>query len=236
MPSGIAGFGRGEDSLPSQMGVKRFSYCLLSHKFDDLPENSNLVLQVSSTGNKKSNGLSYTPFRKNNNAFHDYYYVNLRSVIIGGKRVKIPEIGTGGNGGTIVDSGSTFTFMEHEIFDLVAKEFDKKLSNFTRAKKVEGESELSLCFDFSGVKTVPFPELVFQFKGGAKMKLPVENYFKLVGEVGCLTVITDRVSAPGRRSGPAIILGNYQQQNFNVEFDLENDRFGFGPQMCEKSA
>jgi len=241
-PSGIAGFGRGEDSLPSQMGLKRFSYCLLSHQFDDSPENSNLVLQVSSTGDRKTNGLRYTPFRKNpstnNTAFLEYYYVNLRSVVIGGKRVKIPEIGTDGNGGTIVDSGSTFTFMEREIYDLVAKEFEKQLSNFTRAKDVEGESGLSLCYDFTGVKTVPFPELVFQFKGGAKMKLPIENYFSLVGDgkVACLTVITDGVSAPERSGGPAIILGNYQQQNFNVEYDLENDRFGFGPQRCEKSA
>jgi hypothetical protein len=245
-PSGIAGFGRGKDSLPSQMGLKRFSYCLLSHHFDDSPENSNLVLQLSSTGDTKSKGLSYTPFRKNpstnNTAFLEYYYVNLRSIVIGGKRVKIPltvsEPGIDGNGGTIVDSGSTFTFMEKEIFDLVSKEFENQLKNFTRAKEVEGVSGLNLCFDFTGVKTVPFPEVVFQFKGGAKMKLPVENYFSLVGEgdVACLTVITDGVAAPERSGGPAIILGNYQQQNFNVEYDLENDRFGFGPQSCQKSA
>jgi hypothetical protein len=70
------------------------------------------------------------------------------------------------------------------------------------------------------------------------MKLPVENYFSLVGEgdVACLTVVTDGVAAPERSGGPAIILGNYQQQNFNVEYDLENDRFGFGPQSCQKSA
>ncbi|CAJ2632270.1 unnamed protein product [Trifolium pratense] len=246
-PSGIAGFGRGEDSLPSQMGLKRFSYCLLSHQFDDSPENSNLVLQVSSTGDTKTKGLSYTPFRKNpstnNTAFLEYYYVNLRSIAIGGKRVKIPltvsEPGIDGNGGTIVDSGSTFTFMEKEIFDLVSKEFEKQLKNFTRAKEVEETSGLSLCFDFTGViKTVSLPEVVFQFKGGAKMKLPVENYFSLVGEgdVVCLTFVTDGVSAPERSGGPAIILGNYQQQNFNVEYDLENDRFGFGPQSCQKSA
>ncbi|GAU17481.1 hypothetical protein TSUD_340240 [Trifolium subterraneum] len=149
------------------MGLKRFSYCLLSHQFDDSPENSNLVLQVSSTGDTKTKGLSYTPFRRNpstnNTAFLEYYYVNLRSIVIGGKRVKIPltvsEPGIDGNGGTIVDSGSTFTFMEKEIFDLVSKEFENQLKNFTRAKEIEGTSGLSLCYDFTGViKTVSFPE------------------------------------------------------------------------------
>ncbi|GAU44575.1 hypothetical protein TSUD_139480 [Trifolium subterraneum] len=174
VPAGIVGFGRDNDSLPSQIGLKRFSYCLLSHQFDDSPENSYLVLQVTSTGDTKTKGLSYTPFRKNlstnNTSFLQYYYVNLRSVVIGGKHVKIPltvsEPGIDGNGGTIVDSGSTFTFMEKEIFDLVVEEFEKQLANFTRAKEIEGSSGLSLCFNFTGVKTVPFPEVVFQFKGG----------------------------------------------------------------------
>ncbi|KAI3505016.1 hypothetical protein L1887_26864 [Cichorium endivia] len=42
-PSGIAGFGRGPASLPVQMGLKKFSYCLVSHRFDDAPVSSELV-------------------------------------------------------------------------------------------------------------------------------------------------------------------------------------------------
>ncbi|KAK2370363.1 putative aspartyl protease [Trifolium repens] len=67
-----------------------------------------------------------------------------------------------------IDSGSIFIFMEKEVFDLVAKEFQKQLVNFTRAKEVEATSGLSLCFDFTGVKTVPFPEVVFNLKGVRK--------------------------------------------------------------------
>lgn len=245
-PSGIAGFGRGPESLPSQMGLKKFSYCLLSHNFDDSPESSDLILQTGSTGDSKTNGLSYTPFRKNpsgsNAAFREYYYLTLRSVVVGGERVKIPfeflVPGPDGNGGTIVDSGSTFTFMERPVFDLVAREFEKQLGNFTRAKDIEAQTGLRPCFDFSGIKTVPFPELTFQFKGGAKMTLPVSNYFSLIGdsEVACLTIVSDGVSGPERNGGPAMILGNYQQQNFYVQYDLENDRFGFRPQSCQKNA
>ncbi|XP_061338026.1 probable aspartyl protease At4g16563 [Gastrolobium bilobum] len=246
-PSGIAGFGRGKESLPSQMGLKRFSYCLISHRFDESPENSDLILQIDSTGGAKTRGLSYTPFHRNpsvnNSAFREYYYVTLRKVIVGGKQVKIPfkvlEPGSDGNGGTVVDSGSTFTFMEKPVYDLVAQEFEKQLANYTRAKDVETQSGLSPCFNFSGVKKVPFPELTFQFKGGAKMALPVANYFSLFGdaEVACLIIVSDGGAAgPARAGGPAIILGNYQQQNFYVEYDLENERFGFRPQSCKRSA
>ncbi|KAL1314073.1 hypothetical protein HN51_040803 [Arachis hypogaea] len=246
-PAGIAGFGRGKESLPSQMNLKRFSYCLVSHRFDDAPVKSDLILHIGSSGGSKTAGVSYTPFRANpaaanNSAFGEYYYVTLRKILVGGKRVKAPyallEPGLDGNGGTIVDSGSTFTFMEKPVFEVVAKEFEKQMKNFTRAKDVEDQSGLSPCFDFKGSKTVPLPELTFQFKGGAKMTLPVADYFSLVGrpDVACLTIVTDGGAAgPARAGGPSIILGNYQQQNYYVEYDLENQRFGFRPQNCQKS-
>ncbi|RVW20825.1 Aspartic proteinase nepenthesin-2 [Vitis vinifera] len=94
-PSGIAGFGRGPSSLPKQMGLKKFSYCLLSHRFDDSPKSSKMTLYVGpDSKDDKTGGLSYTPFRKNpvssNSAFKEYYYVTLRHIIVGDKRVKIP--------------------------------------------------------------------------------------------------------------------------------------------------
>ncbi|CAJ1967225.1 unnamed protein product [Sphenostylis stenocarpa] len=239
-PAGIAGFGRGPDSLPSQMNLTGFSYCLLSHQFDDSSETSDLVLHTSSPGNENTSGVSYTPFQKNpstkNPAFGSYYYISLMRIIVGEKRVQVPtrflEPDVDGKGGSIVDSGSTFTFMERPIFYLVAQEFSKQV-NYTRAREVEQESGLSPCFVVSG--TASFPELRFEFLGGAKMRLPQTNYFSLVGkpDVACLTIVTDDVAGPGVASGPAVILGNYQQQNLYVEYDLRNERFGFRSQNCK---
>lgn len=137
-----------------------------------------------------------------------------------------------------MDSGSTFTFMERPAYDLVVKEFVKQLGNYSRAEDVEAQSGLGPCFNISGAKTVNFPKFTLQFKGGAKMTLPVENYFSLIddSEVVCLTIVSDGGAGPATTSGPAIILGNYQQQNFHIEYDLENERFGFGPQSCKRKA
>ncbi|KAL6337469.1 hypothetical protein AAG906_036783 [Vitis piasezkii] len=243
-PSGIAGFGRGPSSLPKQMGLKKFSYCLLSHRFDDSPKSSKMTLYVGpDSKDDKTGGLSYTPFRKNpvssNSAFKEYYYVTLRHIIVGDKRVKIPYsfmvAGSDGNGGTIVDSGSTFTFMEKPVFEAVATEFDRQMANYTRAADVEARSGLKPCFNLSGVGSVALPSLVFQFKGGAKMELPVANYFSLVGDLSvlCLTIVSNEAVGSTLSSGPSIILGNYQSQNFYTEYDLENQRFGFRRQRCK---
>ncbi|GLT90089.1 hypothetical protein SLE2022_080410 [Rubroshorea leprosula] len=242
-PAGVVGFGRSPESLPSQMGLNKFSYCLVSRRFDDKPVGSTMVLESgSSSGDTKTKGLSYTPFHDNpvtsNSASQDYFYVTLRKIIVGDKPVKVPYRylvpGSDGNGGTIVDSGSTFTFMERPIFLAVAQEFVKQMGNYSRATSVEFRSGLSPCFNISGQKSGDLPELIFHFKGGAKMALPVENYFAFVADssVICLTVVTDNALSPGVSGGPAIILGSFQQQNYYVEYDLLNKRLGFAKQSC----
>ena len=246
--AGIVGFGRTPESLPSQLGLSKFSYCLISQRFNDTSESSDLVLYRGSSSDAKTPGLSYTPFRKNpvsnDSALRDYYYVDLLKVIVGCKSVNIPykylvpENNAYGNGGTIVDSGTTYTSMEKPIFDAMATAFEAEMGNFPRASAdVEASTGSNLCFKITGLKfeKIKFPELTFEFKGGAKMELPVANYFEPV-DVGnssfvCLTIVA--VSTLDS-DGPAIILGNTQQQNFYVEFDLKNDKFGFRKQTCNK--
>lgn len=245
-PSGIAGFGRGRGSLPVQMGVKKFSYCLVSHRFDDAPVSSDLVLVTASDSGRKSGKsggvISYTPLRKNpltsNSAFQEYYYVTLRKITVGSKPVKVPYSflvpGSDGNGGTIVDSGTTFTYIDSEAFEPVAQEFEKQMSQYNRAIDVENQSGLRPCFNISGHETVFFPDLVFYFKGGAKMALPLADFFSFYDtSFVCLTLVSNnRNISSEAKFGPSIILGNYQQQNYYMEYDLENERLGFREQTC----
>ncbi|KAJ8899972.1 hypothetical protein K2173_024083 [Erythroxylum novogranatense] len=243
-PEGIAGFGRSVESIPSQLGLRRFAYCLVSRRYDDTPVSSDLILFTGSgKGDTKTEGLHYTPFSKNPNAssaiFQSHYYVPLRKINVGDKHVKIPYsllvTKPDGNGGTIVDSGTTFTFMERAVFEPVSGEFVKQMANFALATDIQNLTGLSPCFKISGNETVGFPDLVFQFKGGANMKLPLENYIAFVArDVVCLTIVTDNNAiGPGRvHGGPAIILGSFQQQNYYIEYDLEDDRFGFKRHQC----
>lgn len=244
-PAGIAGFGRGPESLPSQMRLKRFSYCLVSRRFDDLPVSSPLVLNSGSeSGESKTNGLIYAPFRENpsgsNAAFREFYYLSLRRILIGGKPVKFPYRylvpNSAGNGGAIIDSGSTFTFLDKPIFEAVAGELEKQMEKYPRSTIVEAQSGLRPCFDISKDETAEFPELVLKFKGGAKLALPAANYLALVTDsnVVCLTMMTDEGvgGVGGGGGGPAIIIGAFQQQNVLVEYDLTKERIGFLKQKC----
>ena len=121
---GIAGFGRTRESLPSQLGLSKFSYCLISQWFSNTSESSDLVLYRGSSSDAETPGLSYTPFRKNP-SFPFFYYADLLEVIVGKSVIipckYVPE--NNGNGGTMVDSGTTFTSMKGPIFDVVAGAF-----------------------------------------------------------------------------------------------------------------
>ncbi|CAN4099034.1 unnamed protein product [Withania somnifera] len=230
-PAGIAGLGRGLASLPSQLGVKKFSYCLISHRFDDTGKSSNLALDF--TDSKKSADLSYTPLLKNpvvagKNALSVYYYVGLRKITY-----LTPD--SNGNGGSIVDSGTTFTYMNRGVLEPVLNAFVKQVKVIPRTESIEILTGLRPCYNISRHKTVSLPELKLHYKGGAEMALPLANYFSIAGEtdVICLTMITDSAFGPELSTGPSIILGNFQMQNFLVEFDLKNEKFGFRQQMCK---
>ncbi|KAL2511028.1 Eukaryotic aspartyl protease family protein [Abeliophyllum distichum] len=246
-PAGVAGFGRGIYSLPSQLGLKKFSYCLVSHKFDNTPKSRMLVMDTESKSDQKTKNFSYTPMLKNPVqpgiiAFSEYYYIGLRRITIGGKKVKVPykylSPDSNGNGGTIVDSGSTFTYMNQAVFDLVTNTFVEQLKGYERARNVESLTGSMPCFDISRHKTVAMPELKLHFKGGAEMALPLENYFISVNDnevvVTCLAIVTSKM-LPGQEitGGPSIILGNFLMQNFHVEYDLGNERFGFRQDSCK---
>lgn len=243
-PSGIAGFGRGPESLPAQMGLKKFSYCLVSHRFDDTPVSSEIILVGGGSGAaEKRGGIHYTPFGKNpttgNSAFQDYYYLTLKKITVGRIEVKVPHKllrpDSAGTGGAVLDSGTTFTFMENHVFEPVAQEFEKQMrKNYSRAVEIENQSGLRPCFNVSGEKSFTLPELSFHFKGGKRMELTLANYFSFLGDsVVCLTMVTDNPVGGGIGPGPAIILGNYQQQNFYVEYDLEKSRLGFRRKLCK---
>ena len=117
---GLVGFGRGPFSLPSQLSqltsVNIFSYCLIP--FQDATNLTSTLL----FGASNSNGLQleFTPI-VNNPDILTYYWVNMTGISINGTAVNIPQAPLAWNstsfaGGTIFDSGTTFTVFSQDIY------------------------------------------------------------------------------------------------------------------------
>lgn len=266
-PIGVAGFGRGKLSLPAQLASSapdignHFSYCLVSHSFDTtrvrMP--SPLILgRYTSVGENKEKqtesfrgGFAYTPMLKNPK--HPYFYcVGLEGVSVGKKNIQAPEtlrrVDRRGNGGMVVDSGTTFTMLPKKFYDSVVTEFDRRVRLvYKRANAVEDRTGLGPCYyvdikikSSTTTNAVTVPEMFLHFGGNSSVAMPKRNYFyefvdggedgKTKRKVGCMMLMNG--GDHEESGGPAGLLGNYQQQGFEVVYDLEKGRVGFARRKC----
>ncbi|KAF7100154.1 hypothetical protein CFC21_101692 [Triticum aestivum] len=124
--SGIAGFGRGPMSLPSQLKVHRFFHCLTtivesgtSPVFLGTPDN----LEAHVTGPIQS-----TPFVPNiGSALSSFYYLSLKGITVGKTRLPFDAsafaLKRDGSGGTIIDSGTSITILQRAMFRSLRQAF-----------------------------------------------------------------------------------------------------------------
>ncbi|KAG6416268.1 hypothetical protein SASPL_123694 [Salvia splendens] len=253
-PIGVAGFGRGRLSFPAQLArtspeiANYFSYCLISHSFhaDRVLKPSPLILgrhekkkkkrldSDSEDGETEQVMYSYTPMLYNPK--HPYFYcIGLEAVSIGNVKIPAPEslrrVDRRGDGGMVVDSGTTFTMLPRGFYRAVVGEFGRGVRH-RRARGVEERTGLSPCY--YGESFADIPRVTWHFGRNATVEMPRENYFYefVDGEagkrVGCVMVMDGGEEG----GGPAGLLGNYQQQGFEVVYDLEAKRLGFAKRKC----
>ncbi|KAF9685400.1 hypothetical protein SADUNF_Sadunf03G0050700 [Salix dunnii] len=212
-PIGVAGFGRGVLSLPAQLATlspqlgNQFSYCLVSHSFDSdrVRRPSPLILGRYDHDEKerKENGVNKPSF----------VYTSMLD------NPKHPYFYCVGLEGISVGRKK-----------IPAPEFLRKEN-----------TGLSPCYYFAN-NVVNVPSVVLHFVGnGSGVALPRRNYFYefldggdgkgMKRKVGCLMLMNggDEAELSG---GPGATLGNYQQQGFEVVYDLEKGRVGFARRQC----
>jgi hypothetical protein len=238
--AGIAGFGRGNVSLPSQLSPligDKFAYCLNDQNnssmilLGDMAVPTNITLNYTTFLNKSGSPSSFP-------GYNDLYCIGLQAVSIGGNLLTLPSnistFDSNGKGGTIIDSGTSFTTFPGAIYNQIASEFASQIA-YPRAPEIEATTLFGLCYNVSGVANanIQFPEFAFHFNGGSDMVLPQDNCFALAISLDyyCLTLVNGG-TALDNSGGNAAILGNYQQKNFYILYDREMNRLDFTQQAC----
>ncbi|PSS11533.1 Aspartyl protease [Actinidia chinensis var. chinensis] len=254
-PIGVAGFGRGVLSLPAQLTDfspqlgSQFSYCLVSHSFDANRVRRPSPLILGRYKRKEQLGqaepeFAYTPML-DNPKYPYFYSVGLEAISIGKRRIESPArlkmVDRGGNGGLVVDSGTTFTILPSDFYESVVAEFTHRVERgHNRAGRIEERTGLSPCYYFDDDVVAKVPVVVLHFGGNSSVVLPRRNYFyefldggddaKRKRKVGCVMLMNGGHDSEG--GGPVGTLGNYQQQGFEVVYDLEKRRVGFARRKC----
>ncbi|XP_062215786.1 aspartic proteinase nepenthesin-1-like [Phragmites australis] len=226
--TGIAGFGRGALSLPSQLKVENFSYC-----FTAITGSEPSTVLLGAPTNLYSNAgvvVQSTPLIQNSSSSLSAYYISLKGITVGSTRLPIPEsafaLKQDGTGGTIIDSGTGMTSLPQDAYKLVHDAFVAQVK--LPVRNSTASSFTQLCFSAPPRAKPDVPKLVLHFEA-ATLDLPRENYMFEIEDTGgsftCLAI----------NAGDGLtIIGNYQQQNMHVLYDLANNKLSFVPAQCNR--
>ncbi|KAG2552366.1 hypothetical protein PVAP13_9KG422500 [Panicum virgatum] len=225
--SGIAGFGRGALSLPSQLRVDNFSYCF-TNVTGSAP--SAVLLGLPANLYDSASGAAQTTQLIQSSANPTFYYLSLKSITVGSERLPVPEsafaLRGNGSGGTIIDSGTSVTLLPPLVYGVLHDAFVSQVD-------LPVTNDEPLCFAVSSAaagKKQEVPKLELQFDG-ATLDLPRENYvFEMEDDGGrsnmCIAIMSS--------GGGMTIVGNYQQQNLHVLYDLAGNNLSFVPAHCDR--
>ncbi|KAJ6847025.1 putative protein ASPARTIC PROTEASE IN GUARD CELL 2 isoform X1 [Iris pallida] len=233
---GVLGLGRGPISFSSQAGKpygNAFSYCLPDYTLSPPPTTYLLFGAAAINASLSTARLRSTPLLSSPLS-PTFYYVRVLGVSVGGVRLRsVPSSvwaldPATGAGGTIVDSGTTLSFLPERAYTAVVEAMKRRLGE---AALAPGPPGFDLCVDSSAGAAaggIRVPKLSFRLGGGAELSPPARNYFIEAAEgVRCLAL--QPVGATGAGFG---VIGNLMQQGFVLVFDRDGSRLGFAYTGC----
>ncbi|KAH7516591.1 hypothetical protein FEM48_Zijuj10G0151400 [Ziziphus jujuba var. spinosa] len=228
--NGVMGLGRGPISFSSQLGRRfgnKFSYCLMDYTLAPTPTSYLMIGGEQNEVVSKGSRMSFTPLQTNRFS-PTFYYIGIKSAFVGGAKLPISptvwSIDESGNGGTVIDSGTTLTFLPEPAYRVV-------LAAFRRRVKIPSAAELTpgfdLCLNVSGVSRPSLPRLSFKLVGNSVFAPPPRNYFIDTADgVKCLAI------QPVNSGEGISVIGNLMQQGFLLVFDKDKLRLGFSRRGC----
>ncbi|CAN6482236.1 unnamed protein product [Victoria cruziana] len=233
--AGLLGLGRSSPSLISQAfnrynGV--FSYCLPTSQ----GTTGSLVLgDPSSTSGYNSTAFVYASMIQNPQV-STYYLLNLTGISVGGVYISAPSSstpGTSSSSRTMIDSGTVITRLGPALYKAARDEFVKQAVGYPLTSTF---SILDTCFNLSGLAVVNIPTL--QFHLGSSNGSPGSDVQVNVDTSGILYAVNSDASqvclalASLQSESEYQIIGNYQQQNLRIIYDVKESKVGFAPETC----
>eukprot|EP01059_Diplonema_ambulator_P032564 TRINITY_DN6448_c0_g1_i1.p1 TRINITY_DN6448_c0_g1~~TRINITY_DN6448_c0_g1_i1.p1 ORF type:complete len:489 (+),score=105.39 TRINITY_DN6448_c0_g1_i1:32-1468(+) len=187
-------------------------------------EDSGTLTIGSISSNRYKGTLQWTPLQS------EYYYmVHPQCLSVGNTVVAMGESAFGYM--TIVDSGTTYTFLPYTVYSAIVKVLSEEYSHlpYVNPNSRQNIFNTGTCFTMNIMK---FPVLHFTFAGGVVASVPPENYFILAMQNGikyyCFGIApSDKGNEFALRS--QTILGDSFMSAFHIVFNRENSSMGIAP-------
>ncbi|XP_031110337.1 probable aspartyl protease At4g16563 [Ipomoea triloba] len=172
-----------------------------------------------------------------NNAGEPFYSVDLKGISVAGKKLDIDASNLNYQSGTIIDSGTTYTQLPIKAFSALLTAFNHTMASIYPAASSQLMPELdTICYNVDGIDTTTFhvPPITFHFVGMSQGEIidvelrPSGILMTTKSNLVCLGFTPQNDTS----EGPLTILGNHQQRQMGMFFDLQRERIGFGTKNC----
>ncbi|VFQ83754.1 unnamed protein product [Cuscuta campestris] len=222
--SGILGLGPGPLSIVSQTAEKYgkiFSYCLPTQN-----GNNDGYLKFGRYQDAGKN-FSFTPFAKKGNNDTSFYYVQVQSISVAGKKLPVNAMASG-NARMIIDPGTTLTHLPPKAYGALKSAFEEAMKTYNTAHAFSVLD--NGCFDLSNyakTKTkINIPTVVFEFSGNVTVGVPKHGTVTVADENYSRVCLAFLANKDRKDVG---IYGSMQQQTLEVVYDVAGERLGFSP-------
>ncbi|XP_065872911.1 aspartic proteinase PCS1-like [Euphorbia lathyris] len=238
--TGLMGLNRGSLSFVSQLGYRKFSYCI-----SDVDSAGVLLLGNADLPWLKP--LNYTPLVKISTPLPYFdrvaYSVQLEGIKVNNKLLSLPKSifvpDHTGAGQTIVDSGTQFSFLLGPVYTALKNEYLAQSKGILRVLNDDNfvfQGAMDLCYVIESSRpipaNIPVVSLVFD---GAEMQVSGERLLvRVPGEVrGNDSVWCFTFGNSDLLGIEAFVIGHHHQQNVWMEFDIEKSRIGLAEFRCD---
>ncbi|KAI5012946.1 aspartic proteinase 36-like [Hordeum vulgare subsp. vulgare] len=219
---GIIGFGQSNTSMLSQLATAGKVKKIFSHCLDTITGGG-----IFAIGEVVQPKIKSTPLIPN----MPHYNVNLKSIDVGGTALQLPShiFETGEKKGTIIDSGTTLTYLPELVYkEVMAKIFAKHQDMTFRS------IQDFLCFQYHESVDDGFPKIIFHFENDLGLNVYPHDYFFQNGD-NLYCVGFQNGGLQSKDGKDMVLLGDLVLSNKVVVYDLENQVVGWADYNCSSS-
>ncbi|CDY41753.1 BnaA08g07080D [Brassica napus] len=219
---GIMGFGQANTSVISQLAAAGNVKRIFSHCLDNV--NGGGIFAV---GEVESPVVKTTPLVPN----QVHYNVILKAIDVDGEPLDLPPsiASFGGNGGTIIDSGTTLAYLPQDLYNSLLKQITTRTP-----VKLHMVQETFACFSFTSNTDKAFPVVNLHFEDSLKLTVYPHDYlFSLREDMYCFGWQSGGMTT--QDGSDVILLGDLVLSNKLVVYDLDNEVIGWADHNCSSS-
>ncbi|KAG2289649.1 hypothetical protein Bca4012_029293 [Brassica carinata] len=219
---GIFGFGKGKLSVVSQLSSRGITPPVFSHCLKGDGSGGGVFV----LGEILVPGMVYSPLVPS----QPHYNLNLLSISVNGEMLPIDAVAfeTSNTRGTIVDTGTTLTYLVKEAYDPFLSAISNSVSQLVTPIMSNGEQ----CYLVSTSINDMFPPVSLNFAGGASMMLRPQDYLFHYGFYDGASMWCIGFSQALEEQN---ILGDLVLKDKVFVYDLARQRIGWAEYDCSMS-